>query len=176
LAAKKVIAYKIPNIVPFLKKYLEIVPSANIVFMRRNPVDTINSLMKKGWFSDHSLQTENRIYPFTSKNDHCIPYWVAQSDYDYWMGLNELDRCAYYYIRMCSPPKNKQLYTIDYDSFLKSPSSQIGKFCEYNNLEFGKLTSDLLNSIKLSQLNRDENIISKISPRLRDVIKSSLKS
>jgi hypothetical protein len=175
IAVAKTIAYKIPTIVPYLKRFLEIVPNSRVVLMERNPVDTINSLLRKNWFSNESLNKENRTWPFVKYKNNCIPHWVPKNDYDYWVSLSELDRCAYYYVKMRFPLDNEQIHTINYDDFLISPSSHLKRLCENFGLEFGGLTNNLLSSIKRSRVERDNDILSKVSPNLRDALKSSLK-
>jgi hypothetical protein len=175
LSKEGIIAFKIPDIVPFLSRYLEIIPSCRIIFMKRNPIDTINSLLKKGWFSDHSLNIENRIYPFQKYEGNFVPYWVSEEDFDYWLGLTELDRCAYYFIKMNEPPSVGEVFVLNYDKLLTKPKQSIIDLCNFLRLEFGNKTKSLIQEIVKSNIRRDHEILNKINLSLKEKILDNYK-
>ena len=94
------IAFKMPDAIPYLGKLSSYYPEMKMVVIRRDPVSTINSLVAKGWFADGAAD-HNFIWPFyVDDNGVRIPYWVGDQDFDQWIEMNEADRCAYYYLRM----------------------------------------------------------------------------
>lgn len=170
LSSNGIIAYKIPDIVPFLAKYIKYIPTGRIIFMQRNPVDTINSLLNKGWFSDFSLNQENRIYPFQIYRNRAIPYWVPQEDFDFWLSLNELDRCGYYYVKSHRPPSKDNIIVVDYDNLLRDRHAIVSLIAEKLGLDFGELTPTVVESIQQTRPKRDDKILGKLGSEIFSMV------
>ena len=164
------IAFKIPDIVPYVRPLIRLYPNINVVLMRRNPVDTLNSLLAKGWFSDESLSESNLIFPFEYFDDHCIPYWVKNEDRTDWMLMSEIDRCAYYYLLMDNVPNIENICVVDYDDLIQNPRKEMQYLCDNLNLSEGALTETILKSIAKSKVQRNNAILDLVSEELREKI------
>jgi hypothetical protein len=162
-----VIAYKMPDIVPFIPKMIEYYPNMRVVIMERGPIETINSLFAKKWFSER-VGNRNTIWPFSVQNKIKTPFWVCDKDIDLWCSMNEIDRCAYYYIQVNSRMQNS--INLQYESFIKNPYESVSNLAADLGLEFGDKTCDIINSVKLSARVRDNDILEKISFELRQKV------
>jgi hypothetical protein len=145
-----IIAFKMPDIVPFIPKLKSYYKRMNIIVMRREPTETISSLLKKGWLDEKSLGHENRIFPLIEYHGSKIPYWVKEEDFALWQSLDEVNRCAYYCIRMDCANEQEAL-VIDYDRFVLNPHGTLIEICAKFNLEFGEKTDGLLETVKSSK-------------------------
>lgn len=166
------IAFKMPDMVPFLDKLTEYFPYFRLITMTRNPLAVINSLLRKAWYSDHALKNENRIYPNQAYKSYRLPFWLKKEDYDYWLGLDELNRCAFY-VSVMEPQrvKDEQLI-VNYDEFVQSPRSILDEICSRFGLSYGHKTEEILASIKptTTKMVVDE---SELMPELRAKLKLS---
>ena len=142
------IALKMPDMVPFLAELNEFFPDLRLITMTRNPLAVINSLLHKAWYSDHALKNENRVYPNRTYKSFRLPFWLKEEDYDYWLGLDEINRCAYY-ISVMEPPKvkNDQIL-VNYEAFVQSPRSTLDEICSQFGLRYGEKTEEILATIK----------------------------
>ncbi len=165
------IAYKVPSAMPFLPRLVEYYPAMRIVVIKRGAVETINSLMKKDWFSDENIST-SQIWPFRVKGDGKIPFWVKDGDDDYWLSLNSIDRCAYYYVRV-----NEDLNRVpdrielEYENLLKDPEAIIQRLANKLGLQFGEKTNEIVQSIKPTIQSRDMGLMDKITPDLAERVR-----
>jgi hypothetical protein len=167
----RVIAYKMPDIVPYIPNMLELYPGTRVVMVRRSAMETINSIIKKKWFSDKNLSSSSELIKGKGVNIF-VPFWVDNLDSEKWINMTELDRCAYYYIRVSSNIQNS--IELQYENFVQNPYESAKDLAIKLGLEFGEKTQDIIDSIKPSIKARDNNIINKISPELRQaVIKST---
>lgn len=157
-------AIKIPSLVPFIEKFSRYYPEIEILYLRRNPVDSINSLIEKDWFSNDSLNNSNREWPVFDYKKQKIPYWVKKEDFDHWIELNDYDRCAYYFIKMNENVELNNIIKIDYDELVQNPQKIIDKLGKDLELRPGIKTHDIVQSIRKIKKNRDLEIIEKMSP------------
>lgn len=142
------IAFKMPDMVPFLDSLNDYFPDLRLITMTRNPLAVINSLLSKAWFSDHSLKNENKIYPTRSYRSYRMPFWLKEEDFDYWIGLDELNRCAFY-VSLMEPKKvSKTQVLVNYDEFVLAPRTTLDKICNEFGLSYGEKTEQILTSIK----------------------------
>ncbi|MEQ8573489.1 sulfotransferase [Fulvivirga sp.] len=169
---KGVIAFKLPNMVPFLTTFNELYPDIKKIILVRNPVDTINSLMKKDWYNEKVLKEENRTWPVVEYKGQNIPFWVSEKDYDHWLGLDELNRCAYCFISMSTFSKSENTLTINYDELINNPEKEVLKLSKYLRLEFGPLTKELVGSIKKSKIERDNSVLDNLLPEFQTQLKN----
>ena len=164
---RSMLAWKTPDLIPFLGKLIEYYPKMHTVIVKRNAIETINSLIQKGWFSNER-NNKNEIWPFILNKNHCIPFWVKPEDYDFWINVSELDRCAYYYIRMNdSLEKLDSVIEIKYSKLLESPYGVTKTLSEKLGLEFGEMTQDIIGTVEASNVTRNMSLISKITSELR---------
>lgn len=164
------IAYKMPDIVPFLPRIVQYYPDTRVIIVRRGANETLNSMMTKKWFSNEK-RNANLIWPFRIYKDFQIPFWVKGDDLDAWVDMTELDRCAYYYIRV-----NQSLEAIPgrievkYHDLTDTPAEIASHLANQLNLSFGEKTPDILRTIKPIQRERDAGLLQKISLDLLDSV------
>lgn len=167
VAGSSIVVYKMPDIVPYLGKLNAYYPATRVVVMLRGAVETLNSLLNKGWFNEVGVR-ENLIWPFRVCDGVNVPYWVRKGDDELWVGLSEIDRAAYYYIRV-----NEGLdglpdrIELRYDELVSDPRRVVEGLSERLHLEFGTETERIIREIKPSTPERDYGIIDRIRPDLR---------
>jgi len=165
-----VIAFKIPDVIYVIPKLKEYYPSMRVLTVLRDAVDTINSLMAKNWFS---LETKNSdlIWPFTIQNGANIPYWVKEGDEAAWIAMSELDRAAYYYIRVNEKVTEiPDRIEIKYSDIIKNPLMEAERIAEVLNLNFGGMTKKIIKGIARTEIPRNKQIISGIRSDLREKV------
>lgn len=168
MVRNKTLALKMPDMAPFFPKIKVLYPHMRMIVMRRNAGDVINSLMQKKWFSNEMLD-QGLVWPFDNSYSVNIPFWVKKCDYDYWLGLTEIDRCAYYYIKMNENFNGFSNYTfINYDDLLENPSLIISNLASELGLSYGEKTKEIINSIHRTNSVRDISILSQVSISLRE--------
>ncbi|WP_103665865.1 sulfotransferase [Gracilimonas amylolytica] len=165
------IAFKIPDIAPYLKNFKNIYPNVWVIFMVRNASDTINSLLRKGWFNSESLKNNNRIWPLIKFNGSYIPHWVSNDMREEWCKMNEVDRCAYYYIQNQTIIEESKIIYINYDFFVDNTSTCMHEIINYLKIDFGSKTKKIIDKVSKRETKRDQEILKKIRPTLRKKIK-----
>lgn len=170
-AAASTIAYKIPNIVPVLGRFHLRYPDSRIIIIKRGFSDTAQSIIKKGWFRN-SMSGTSVLWPFRVFNGFRVPYWVAEGDDALWCNLNEVDRCAYYYLRMnFAPPEGENVLYLRYSSLVSQPERTASHLVDWLKLSPGEMTPEVIKSIIPSVKPVEQNIIDEISPRFRSEVK-----
>ena len=168
IAGSYTIAYKIPSAMPFLPLLVGYYPATRVVNIKRGAVETINSLMKKDWFADENMLTRS-IWPFRLREGYKIPFWVKEEDDDYWLQLNNIDRCAYYYVRVSEDLERVPgRIEIDYEDLLANPAITIRSLADRLGLQFGEKTNEIVQSIKPTNKPRDMGLMDKITPSLAE--------
>jgi hypothetical protein len=168
LAESRTILFKMPNIVSFLPKLLDYYPGTRILIMKREAVGTINSLIEKRWFADTNLNA-NMNWPYRIFQDSQIPYWVKDGDDEAWITMSEVDRCAYYYIRVNEDVEHiPGRVEVKYNEFLADPKGTAAKLADFFGLQFGAKTEEILASVAHIKKDRDMSIMGKISPPLAE--------
>jgi len=165
------IAYKANSIVPFIPYIEKIYPKTKVLIALRGPIGVINSLLRKKWFSKQNNEMTHSM-PFRLKNGVNIPFWVKEHDDDIWIELSEIDRAAYYYIQTYGSIDNLNRYNlIRYTGLISNPIKIVENLSDSLNLDFGIKTKSIINTIKPNMIERDINIISKISEEFRNRLK-----
>lgn len=161
------VAYKIPNIACYVPELCRRYPGMAVIMMVRNAVETIHSLMAKNVFTPgHPSST--LPWPFRIIENVRIPYWVRIGDEKLWNELNEIDRYAYYYIRMNeNVGGSSQQFVLKYSELVNSPFVVSKKIADFLGLAFGKRTEAIIASIKPSGKVLDTGIIDSISSMFR---------
>lgn len=164
------IAYKVPDVVPFIPSLIDLYPDTTVVVMRRGPIEVLNSLAGKGWFAPEN-EKANLIWPYRWCEGVQVPFWVADQDVKLWTEWGELDRCAYYYLRMNEllNYRDKQVI-VDYQELGKWPESVAGDLADRLGLKFGEKTPEVIRSVQDSGAQRDPAILERLSPHFRERI------
>ena len=163
LIDKNVLVFKMPDIPPFLPAVQRIYTGMKVVFMHREPIGVLNSLIDKGWFADNN-EKKNLIWPFKVINGYHVPFWVEKKFEQKWINLSEVDRCAYYYLRVTESRHDlKKCHVINYNDLLAHPVETVKQLSKHLQLEFGSKTEDIIQSIQPTQKQRDSKILKKVS-------------
>jgi len=169
-AAGSVLAYKIPNIVPMLGQFHLRYPDTRLVVIKRGAVETLQSLIHKGWFQELGA-ARNLIWPFREHDGVRIPYWVAAGDEELWRSLVEIDRCAYYYLRMSdAPPEGDKVLHLRYALLVAQPAQTAQQLADWLGLKFGEKTPEVLSTIAPTGKPVDTSILDRISLRFREQV------
>lgn len=165
-----VIAFKIPDVIYMIPKLKEYYPSMRVIVVLRDAIDTLNSLIAKKWFS---LETQNSdlIWPFKIYEGVKLPYWVKDGEEADWVAMAELDRAAYYYIRVNEKVTNiSKRIEIKYSDLMHSPQKEIERIAEILNLNFGQKTKEIIKGIARTNVPRNQQILSGIRSDLKDKV------
>jgi hypothetical protein len=165
-----VIAFKITDIVYTVPKLKEYYPSLRVLVVLRDAVDTINSLLQKKWFSRETPNSD-LIWPFSMHEGVNVPYWVKVGDEVSWITMSELDRAAYYYIRVNENVADIfNRIEIKYSDLIHSPKKEVGRIAEILNLDFGDKTKEIIKRITRTVILRNQSILLGIRSDLRQKV------
>jgi hypothetical protein len=168
LGRNSIVAFKIPDIVETSRRFLSYYPSARVVIVVRDGIETINSIIEKKWFNTQNSNS-NLIWPYVVHKKNKIPYFVKKCDYEKWIKWHELDKSAYYYIQVNkAQDKISRAITIKYSNLIANPGNSISLLAQSLGLEFGELTETLIKKVEYTGAKKDLFIDKKISKELRD--------
>jgi len=172
LVHKSTIAYKMPNIVPFIPKLKKYYPQTKVVVITRNAPEVFHSLLEKKWFGNKNLRAKNIIWPNRTHKGLGVPFWVRKGEEQLWYSMDELHRCAYYYIRV-NKPLNRipNAIVIKYNNLVAHPTGTAKRLAAKLNLRFGEKTRMILKTVKKTEKRRDQHILEKLDPVIRKRIK-----
>ncbi|OIQ03354.1 MAG: hypothetical protein COS82_06860 [Zetaproteobacteria bacterium CG06_land_8_20_14_3_00_59_53] len=168
--ANSVVAIKIPDVVHSIPKLKTYYPTMRVVVVLRDAVDTINSLLQKEWFSPKDPNSD-LVWPFRRHKGVNVPFWVRPGDDELWLNISEVDRAAYYYIRV-----NEDVERIDgrielrYGHLLENPHKATKALARSLGLDFGAKTEEVINNIRPTNPVRDKQLIASISSEFRDKV------
>ncbi len=167
IVEKYQIVWKIPSIPIYINRLIRYYPKTKVIYVKRSISDTMNSLLKKQWFNNNTLKNNNLNWPNNNYKGLIVPFWVKKNDSKKWINMTEIDRCAYYILRMNDFTHNKNFIYIEYEDLIKGPFDAILKLSKSLGLEWGAKTKEILNTVKINPIKRDDNILQKISKSLR---------
>lgn len=171
LAKDSRIIYKLPDIVAFMPQLKKYYPGTNIIITSREAPYVFYSNLEKGWFSDKSLREENRIWPNRFLNGIKVPFWVDPHDDEQWVGMDELHRIAYYYIRDNEAVKDiPDCIIVKYKDMVENPKKIAMTLAERLGLTFGEKTEQILSTISYKRKDADKSILSKLKPEIREKV------
>jgi hypothetical protein len=171
LSQDRIVAFKIPDVVSFVPSVKKYYPSMRVIVMLRDAVGTMNSMMQRGWFREGS-ETKSLTWPFYKLDNAHVPYWVRLEDIEYWRSLSEIDRAAYYYIRINENIRNIEgRIEIKYIDLLHNAHSIASRLAEKLGVSFGVKTTAIIENIKRTDKVRNLGLIAKIRDELRGSVK-----
>jgi hypothetical protein len=177
LAAQSRVAYKIPNIIPFIPLLRKRYPGTKVVMVKRGASETISSLMAKHVFTpDHP--SSMLPWPTRVQEGKRYPYWLKLGDEGLWDELNELDRCAYYYICMNDGVDEfgNQL-TLKYATLINNPRGVAEALANELGMNFGERTDEIIDSIKPTGKRIEADLLGAVSTEFRrEVLEYSARS
>lgn len=171
LALGSTVAYKMPDVVPMVPAVKAYYPETRVVVMLREAVGTINSVLQRKWFSDESA-SKSLIWPFRIYNNDRVPFWVKPEDVEYWTTISELDKAAYYYIRVNEDVENiSGRIEVGYDRMLLKPKEVIAELIDKLGVKSGPKTDEVVAGIRKTEKDRDLQLIGRINSDLRERVK-----
>lgn len=175
-AKDKVIAFKLLNNIVNARKAKQYIPSIESMLILRNPNDTLNSLMQKGWYSNDamSIKSPEPASIFSMYKELRIPNFVSEDNFDKWINYSELERYGYYYIYMLENLKsftNSNNLFIDYDDLINSSEKVLVKILNHFHLSRGEKTNEILSTIKIQDKKRND-LLEKLPLSMRNNIEN----
>ncbi|QUX94510.1 hypothetical protein C0J08_03370 [Marinomonas sp. CT5] len=171
LAEERIIAFKNPDLVPYLPKLVRLYPETKNVVMRRNPSDAISSIIEKKWFGNHE---QVLIWPTKVYKESVIPYWVKSSEEELWLDLTEEDRAAYYYIRMMEAyPELEKKLVLNYEELVESPRKVTERLSTFIGAEITSKTEEILSNIYMRNINGKTEKLNVLSEEMRKKVQDA---
>lgn len=152
-ASAATIAIKIPSFVNRIPAISETLGLHRLVISIRHPGSTINSLLRKGWFSDTTLQAGDIIWPNRVETRVPAPHWVPEEWLGDWDSMAETDRAALYFITQTDLPHTlpKNTLIFDYDQMIIQSRELLEVVADQLDLRFGPLTEKILADVKVQE-------------------------
>ena len=175
LAGDSIIAFKLLDSILYMDKVQQYFPKLRALFIVRNPVDTINSLLRKQWYSDSSLSIDSPepASVYRVHNSMRVPRFVSDDDLDLWVALPEHQRYGYYYSfvlkKMCKFLDRDNLF-IGYDRLLSKKDIVLNKILSHFHLHAGGKTDEVLSSIEHQGSARDQHTLTRLPKSMREDI------
>ena len=142
------ICYKMPDILPFIPLIQSYYPTSDIIIIIRDPLEIINSIYNKHWFTDNNLKGANLIWPFMKIKDYKVPFWVKENQISRFCDMSEIDRCAYYVLNQYKYLKDiKSSMIINYQDLLYNTSQIVDELCLKYNLKYGSKTKSIISLV-----------------------------
>jgi Sulfotransferase family len=117
------------------------------VFIAREPIGNVLSLLKKQWFSDAVLADGVRG-DFKKIGSKFVPMWLANSDVDQFYALDELGRCLFYYIKCLEINEKSFDVIVSYEALCATPMQVVNNISRVLSLSFGDMTNQLVTSMR----------------------------
>lgn len=147
----EIIAFKMPDISPFIPEILRRFPNMRVITTRRDYRTTISSLLNKKWFCEEALESE-KIWPYKQLKKFKIPFWVADSDVVDWIDMSEIERCAYYFITMNENIQSlNHCHEVWYEDLVIDPNFIVNDLCKFLNCQKTESTQKILDSVSVQE-------------------------
>lgn len=149
LLERQRLACKITDLVPRLSQVAKWYVAAKFVVLVRNPMDVVSSIIDRGWFSDRTLTGTPAIWPFYRVGKYQIPFWLKPDDRREWLGLNEVNRCLFYFNAMYAEiTVAENVRVIDYGRLVRDPQREFGALIRWLDAARGPYTAKILDGVK----------------------------
>lgn len=162
--------FKIPDI--FVIKPLQDVFSSLVdsVIVKRDPISVYESILRKGWYSNEWLGPYLNG-PYKRVKDEAfdsqrVPFWV-DSDYEYFLQLNNFDKSALHVISMFKPTTLVENATFVFYENLCQNVSYVERLLEDLSLIKTPQTERVLASIRPTNVYRSKDIVGPLSKEIR---------
>jgi len=175
LSRLSTLSFKLPEIVFFLDLLRTMYPPFKLVLMHRNINDITNSIIKKKWFSDEFLDEshDSQIYAVNTLNGVKIPFWVQEEDINFWLNANEINRCAYYCLKISEATlkHSNNAIIFDYDTFIVNPIEKTQYLANKLGLNITDNTRQMLSSVNYRDKKR-KLFVNEINKSISDQIEA----
>jgi hypothetical protein len=144
------IAYKAPDILPYVSHLQLYYPQTRVIIMFREPEAVVDSIRTKGWFGPRMRLSAVLQGPWRSLSPD-VPFWVPEQAVDRWLGASEIERCYLYYLWMYESifslePESYCL--VDYNQFVADPEWQFGRVFKYLGAHPTSKTTEVLSGVR----------------------------
>jgi LPS sulfotransferase NodH len=138
------LAIKVPDMAPCLRELRRLYPSMTFIVLQRNANSVIQSVLRRAWFRDSSLERLDIMWP-TQTPDFTTPFWVAREDVGRWRGWSELERAGYYYLRLANGADGVEgVRRVSYERLVQEPEAVVRELADALGLAFGECTPRLI--------------------------------
>lgn len=141
---------KIPDFVNRIATIGEKLKLSRFLIVVRDPVNVINSILRRGWLSDTSLRNETLVWP--NQYHGCIPapHWLPRVWLSDWDAMKEADRAALYYCLQTEVTNEVSSIAsvIDYNQMINHPHELVEALCTQFGLMPGRCTQQVISTIK----------------------------
>lgn len=152
VAAKRRLAFKMTDTTSCLSKLQAWYPGMRIVLVHRHANAVIDSVVRKGWYSDESLSRPGILWPSVRAQGADFPSWIPQDRYGDWRKWSEAERAAFYFITILENiPKVSNPIWLSYDSLVEDPRGEVARLAASLGATFGPLTEGLIGGIRPSR-------------------------
>ena len=131
--------------------YLRAFPSAKFIYMKRHPVDLIDSWIKKG-YTEEIWSHYNVSCPIYRYNNQNVPYYAFGWE-DEFLKLNSVEKIvhiickqsktSYELEKKISYEDNKRFLKIEFDEIVQNPNINVENICSFLNTETTEETIDI---------------------------------
>ena len=121
------------------------------IFIFREPVGTILSLMKKKWFNE-SVLTLGLRGEFKQLEGKHVPLWLADTEVDLFWNLDEMGRCLFYYTKTLKEYTHNFDVVVSYDMLCNEPKRTVNGLLKKLSLKRGDLTNKLIEELRPEQI------------------------
>ena len=185
VSKRSTLSFKLPEIVFFLETLKKISPCSKLVLMHRNANDVISSIVKKRWFSNEFIKEShnNQVYAVKIINGIKIPFWVQEKDVEFWLNADEINKCAYYCLKISESIINNSdnAIIVDYNFFIVDPVEKTEYLAEKLGLIFTDKTRKILSTVKCQNKEKwewggkiNKNLANQIEVANLNIIKLSI--
>ena len=149
-AQRTKIAYKMPDIVPYVSKLKSYYPAMKVIVLFREPEAVVDSLVKRGWFQTDASASERVQGPWKAFSPD-MAFWVPNGTEQQWRSASSLERAYLYYNWAYEPllllnPAN--VLVVNYDNLVSYPAREFERVRAYVGAPAGSLTEKVVASIK----------------------------
>lgn len=154
------ILIKYPSFVDEIANYKSNLFPQTKIFTFREPIEVLNSLMKKGYSSTRYCNSllEGDYEKFKNKK---IPLFIKKKNYQTFLNADEQGRCLIYYNQVMSSNFKNFDFVFDYKNLFTKNIKFIKKFLDRKKLKNTKKTQLIINTFKKNKIKKFELNISK---------------
>jgi hypothetical protein len=157
---EQILSFKSPSMSLYIKRFKELFADSQVIITHRHPADVIRSILEKGWFSSRS----DISWPFKScESNRTVPFFVEEEFCEEWNKISEIDKCAYYYLRITEARETFDHILVDYQKLTENPKKIISNLMETIGLAEGSKTQDLIKSIKYGRNSLGNGLLRNVS-------------
>ena len=144
------VVFKNPDILLNCIKILNYYPKLKLLITKRDNFEIIESLFRKKWFDQNNLN-KGVIWPFKIYKNSKIPYFIDDSEFDFWLSLNQINKAAFYVSKIIEIQKrlpNNRITYLDYNKLLDNKFDYVSNISKKLNMKMTEKTLKILKSIK----------------------------